>query len=113
MSDRILWNDGARWRADDASYAAFLRQLDAARDVIVGVDPIADRLQQREGAVLIDDIARDEAERAVLTAAVIRCVEDAEGASPAALGLEGVEAYSRYLDALRALRELVQTDVTW
>lgn len=115
MKDRILWNDGARWRADDATFAAFVRQLDGARDVIVGLDVIADRLHRRaaEGAVNLDEVAANEGERAVLTAALLRCVDDAEAAGPEALGLEGVEAYARYLDAVRALRDLVQTDVTW
>ena len=115
VSVRIVWKDGARWRADDASFAAFARQLDAARDVIVGLDPIVDRLTRLApaGPVSIDDLALNEHERAVLTAAVHRCAEEVEVATPASLGFERVDDFTRYLECVRALRDLVQTDVTW
>ena len=113
MITRICWRDGARWKAGDASWAALLRQLDAARDVIVGLDVIVDRLRDASTPALLDDIAGDEAARAVFTAALHRCVDDALQAKPRELGLDGAEALARYLDDARALRDLMQTDVTW
>lgn len=115
MTARIFWTDGARWETDTRSYGAWLRHLDAQRDVIVGLDPIVDRLVAHlsETPLLIDEIAGSEAERAVLTAALIRCVDELDTLTDAQLGLERAEDRVRYQRALRALCELVQTDVTW
>jgi hypothetical protein len=40
-------------------------------------------------------------------------VDDAAGADRSSLGLSSDLALARYRDALGALAELVQTDVTW
>ncbi len=113
MRERITWTDGARWSADDESYAALRRQLDGLRDAVVGLDAVLDRWPEAAAPTLIDAIAPVEADRAVLTAAVLRAQEDAAGADRAGLGLSTDLALARYRDDLQALAELVQTDVTW
>ncbi len=113
MRDRITWTDGARWPADDESFAALRRQLDGLRDAVVGLDALLDRWPQGPGPTLIDAFAPVEADRAVFTAAVLRAVDDVPSADRASLGLSSDLALARYRDALGVLAELVQTDVTW
>ena len=113
MHDRITWTDGARWPADDESFAALRRQLDGLRDAVVGLDGLLDRWPLGPAPTLIDVFAPLDADRAVFTAAVLRAVDDAAGADRASLGLSSDLALARYRDALGALAELVQTDVTW
>ena len=110
--DRITWTDGARWAADDATYAALRRQLDGLRDVVVGLDAVLDRWPSA-GATLIDAFAPTEADRAVLTAALARAVDDAATLDREALGLRTVTERDRYLAALDRLAALARTDVTW
>ncbi len=113
MRDRISWNDGARWSADDESFAALRRQLDGLRDAVVGLDAVLDRWPTGPAPTLIDVFAPSESDRAVFTAAVLRAVDDAAGADREALGLSTDLALARYREALATLAELAQTDVTW
>ncbi|MEZ4391810.1 MAG: hypothetical protein R3A48_11990 [Polyangiales bacterium] len=113
MRDRIVWTDGARWGADDASFGALRRQLDGLRDSVMGLDPVLDRWPADGAATSIDEIAPSEADRAVLTAATLRALDEVEGLSDASLGLEGEAPRRRYTAALGELAALMQTDVTW
>lgn len=113
MKDRIVWTDGARWTADDDSLGALRRQLDGLRDSVVGLDSVLDRWPAEGAATPIDEIAPSEADRAVLTAAVLRAVEEVEGLSSESLGIEGEASRRRYTGALAELAALMQTDVTW
>lgn len=113
MHDRITWADGARWSSDDESFGALRRQLDGLRDAVVGLDGLLDRWPLEPVPTLIDVFAPLEADRAVFTAAVLRAVDDLARADRASLGLSSDLALARYRDALDALAELVQTDVTW
>lgn len=113
MRDRITWADGARWAADDESLSALRRQLDGLRDAVVGLDALLDRWPLDGAPTPIDTFAPTEADRAVLTAAVLRAVEDAAGADREALGLPTDLALARYREGLGALAALVQTDITW
>lgn len=113
MHDRITWTDGARWSSDDESFAALRRQLDGLRDTVVGLDGLLDRWPLGPGPTLIDVFAPAEADRAVFTAAVLRAVDDVASADRASLGLSSDLALANYREALGALTELVQTDVTW
>lgn len=113
MTDRIVWTDGSRWSADDDVFRALRRQLDGLRDAVVGLDDVLDRWPAGGASTLIDEIAPVEADRAVLTAAVLRAVEEVEGLTDEALGIEGEATRRRYTGALAVLAALMQTDVTW
>ncbi len=103
----LRWSDGLSWKADRDAFVRVTAALDAVREAIEGVGPILDRWHARsaQGAdIAVDDLCRDEADRAVFTAAVARALEDAREAPP---DDEGVA-----LDRLAALHELFMTDVT-
>lgn len=113
MESRIVWTDGARWTADDVSLSALRRQLDGLRDSVVGLDAVLDRWPAEGAATPIDEIAPNEADRAVLTAAVLRALDEVEGRSNESLGIEDEASRRRYAGALSELAALMQTDVTW
>jgi hypothetical protein len=110
MSDeaRILtWTDGARWSASAATFAHLTARLDALREVIVGLDAVASRWRAASGATrTIDAVAPTEDDRAVLTAALARIVEDGAGE------LEEEDARRDFEAGAASLHELLVTDVT-
>lgn len=101
----LTWKDGARWDAGPGVYDRLIGRLDGLRETIVGLGPVLDRWRSRGGgAVDVDDFAPTEDDRAVLTAALARVLE--EGEDDASEEGRAVQAKAG------ALHELFMTDVT-
>ena len=103
----IAWKDGARGSAPSAVFDQLTARLDAQRTVILGLDGVLARWRSATGAALdVDDFAPTEDDRAVLTAALARIVEEGAG------DVEDAEARRALEEGVAALHELFVTDVT-
>lgn len=103
----ITWKDGARWSASSAVFDLLTARLDALRPVILGLDGVLARWRSATGASLdVDDFAPTEDDRAVLTAALGRIVEEGPGE------VEDAEQRRELEKGVAALHELFVTDVT-
>ena len=106
----VRWTDGFTWKAEAAAFDRVTRALAALPDVIVGLAPVLARwesLAARGPELRVDDFAPTEADRAVLTAALARALDDARAEAP-----DDAPAHAAFVDALAALHELFVTDVT-
>ncbi len=104
-TNAVTWKDGSRWSTGAGVFRRLTGRLDGLRDTVVGLGPVLDRWKARgAGAVDVDDFAPTEDDRAVLTAALARVVEDDDGDASEEGRAVGTEA--------RALHELFMTDVT-
>jgi hypothetical protein len=103
----IAWKDGARWSAPSTVFDQLTARLDALRPVILGLDVVLARWRSATRAALdVDDFAPTEDDRAVLTAALARIVEEGAG------DVEDAEARRALEEGVAALHELFVTDVT-
>ena len=103
----ITWKDGARWSAPSTVFDQLTARLDALRPVILGLDGVLARWRSATGAALdVDDFAPTEEDRAVLTAALARIVEEGAG------DVEDAEERRALEEGAAALHELFVTDVT-
>ena len=76
----VRWTDGFTWKAEAATFDRVTRALAALRDVIVGLAPVLARWESLAAGgseLRVDDFAPTEADRAVLTAALARALDDA------------------------------------
>jgi hypothetical protein len=105
-SRAITWSDGCLWSSPSTVFHHLTAALEALRSVILGLDPVLARWRAAPGPTLrVDDIAPTEDDRAVLTAALARVVEEGgEGLEP--------EARAALRERAAALHELFVTDVT-
>jgi hypothetical protein len=106
----VRWTDGFTWKAEAATFDRVTRALAALPDVIVGLAPVLARwesLAARGPELRVDDFAPTEADRAVLTAALARALDDARAEAP-----DDAPAHAAFVDALASLHELFVTDVT-
>jgi len=106
----VRWTDGFTWKADAAAFDRVTRALAALRGLIVGLAPVLARweaLAARGPELRVDDFAPTEADRAVLTAALTRALDDVRAE-------EGgdAEGHAAFVSALGSLHELFVTDVT-
>lgn len=102
----VRWTDGFSWVAPAETFERITTALDALREVIVDLAPVLDRwsaIAQRDATLDVDAFAPTEGDRAVLTAALARALDDALAEDEPADGI---------VDRLRALHELFVTDVT-
>jgi hypothetical protein len=116
MAHTIAWTDGSRWSADEAIFRQVLAALDALRPVIWGLDPILDRLAAlaaRGGSLSVDAFAPTEDDRAIVTAALARALDEVRAGGPEGAGLAEPAEFEALLERLAALHELFMTDVTF
>lgn len=103
----ITWKDGARWTASSTVFDQLTARLNDLRPVILGLDAVLDRWRASTGPTLdVDDFAPTEDDRAVLTAALARVVEEGAG------DVEDAEERRALEDGAASLHELFVTDVT-
>lgn len=103
----ITWKDGARWSAPSTVFDLLTERLNDLRPVILGLDAVLDRWRTSTGDTLdVDDFAPTEDDRAVLTAALARIVEEGAGE------VEDAEERRELEEKAAALHELFVTDVT-
>lgn len=111
----ISWRDGFAWTVDATTFGLVTARLAAVRDVVWGLGPILDRwnaLAARFPVIAVDDLAPSEDERAILTAALARAVDDARALGPEPLGIETAADYTAFLGRIERLHELFMTDIT-
>jgi hypothetical protein len=109
MSDdtrTLTWTDGSHWTASAATFAHLTDRLDALRGVIVGLDAVLSRWRSAGATLTVDAVAPTEEDRAVLTAALARVVEEGAGE------LEDDGARADFEAGAASLHELFVTDVT-
>jgi hypothetical protein len=118
MAYTITWTDGYTWTCSVGIFGRLMTSFGALDEVVLGIAPIRMRLQSlaNVGSELpVDQFAPTEDDRAVLTAALGRCLEDLTQAQES--GSESTEIHeegsqTRYVEALTKLHEFFQTDVT-
>lgn len=116
MAHTITWTDGTRWTADEQVFQKILEALGAVRSVIWGLDPILDRLSSLAGKgapLAVDAIAPSEDERAILTAALARALDEVRAGGLERAGLDDPAEFEKLLEGLGRLHELFMTDITY
>lgn len=116
MARSVAWSDGTKWIADEATFRRVTERLDAVREYIMGLDPIFARWVDQSAAsdrLDVDAITPSEEDRAIMTAALARALEDAREATAAELGFDDPLEYTAFLARLAALHQLFMTDVTY
>src|SRR4051812_2196956 len=105
MARAVVWADGSKWTTDEPTFRRLTEQLDVVRTYIMGLDPIYARwveLAATSDRLDVDAFAPTEYDRAIVTAALARALEDAREAGAAALGFDDALAYSAFLTQLAA-----------
>lgn len=116
MARTIAWKDGSKWLADEPMFQHVTRALESVKDNVWGLAPILSRwhsLASRSEVLDVDEIAPSEEDRAVLTAALERALEEARASTATEMGFDDPADYAAYVDSLARLHELFMTDVTY
>jgi len=108
----VQWKDGSKWVVDERTFQKVTEQLLQVREVVWGLEAIVKRWIARAEErpwLDVDEITPSEEDRAIMTAALHRLLEDSEQSETIPTSNENWD----YLQKLKQLHELFMTDVTY